>query len=403
VSTLDTIRRWLFPVLGPFGELPTHLNAIQQNHLASLNSLEGIIGSLVETAPPDQAFVGTGANELIETVENYLRSERILSGGGTSVLDEIEEAVTTYGEDLEEAAENLETQTGGAEGITAVFLILALADVLQAGLDIFTDAITAVLGVIMTALYFAALVAFGWALFEATQTLINKLSQIGSQPQPSLPPHQASQTPPYNSLTPEQEKLADKLHQVYGPLGLSLDDIRKIIEENPNLTEAQLRQLLAQYASVTRANPNLVKKYGALQVFLVFTALSAYDPAHKGNYPTRTPVADQDLSKRMEEAETLLGAAEAGDLPWPLTPSTDPRYEATDANNQKWDVKAWRSGMKPRFNVNKALTTIQDEVGKGENVLINDTYMSVKDRDDLNQAIKAAGLESHVIWWPVSP
>lgn len=227
---------------------------------------------------------------------------------------------------------------------------------------------------------------------------------------PKIPPKQATPTPvippvqgPQNSLTPAQEGLAKRLYTDYGHLGLSLDDIRAIIEDNPNLTEVQLRQLLAQYTNVIKANPNLVSKYGALAVFKVFIVLSSYDPAHGGNYATRIPIADRNLSKRVEEAETLLGAAEEGKIPWPLTPSTDHRYEATDGNGQKWDVKAWRSGMRPPFNANDALDAIKKEVSQGENVLINDKSLSSIDQRNLNQTIKNAGLEGNVLWWPDQP
>ncbi len=231
---------------------------------------------------------------------------------------------------------------------------------------------------------------------QQKSTTVPKIPSKQVAPTPMIPPVQG----PQNSLTPTQEDLAKRLYADYGSLGLSLDDIRAIIEDNPNLTEVQLRQLLAQYANVIKANPNLVNKYGALAVFKMFVALSSYDPAHGGNYATRTPVADRNLSKRVEEAGTLLGALEEGKIPWPLTPSTDSRYEASDGNGQKWDVKAWRSGMRPPFNVNDALDTIKKEASQGENVLINDTFLSGADHQSLNQAIKDAGLEGNVLWWP---
>lgn len=105
----------------------------------------------------------------------------------------------------------------------------------------------------------------------------------------------------------------------------------------------------------------------------------------------------------MEEAETLLGTAEAGDLPWPLTPSTDPTYEATDTSGQKWDVKAFRSGMKPPFNVNTALDAIKGEISVGENIIVNNAKLSASDATDLYRAIQGAGLSDHVKWWPTTP
>lgn len=218
-------------------------------------------------------------------------------------------------------------------------------------------------------------------------------------PTPTPPPA----TPPGSTFTPAQEDLANRLYTDYGSLGLSLSDIEKIIADNPNMVEAQIRQPLSQYADEIKKYPHLVSQNGSLTVFMMFISLSAYDPAHGGNYDTRTPVVDINLAKRMEEAETLLGATEAGDLSWPLTPSTDPAYEATDATGQKWDVKAFRSGVQPPFDVNTALTKIQVEVGNGESIIVNDANLSPSDVADLSRAIANAGLGDHVKWWPQPP
>src|SRR5579859_7783337 len=137
--------------------------------------------------------------------------------------------------------------------------------------------------------------------------------------------------------------MADRLYNDYGYLGLSLDDICDIIAAHPNLSEIQLRMLLDRYSDVMKNNPNLVTKYGAVAVFQEFIALAMYDSAHGGNYTTRKPSVARDLDKGMEEAVVELGVMEVGKVSWPITPSTDPKYEGTDPNGQRWDVKSPKS------------------------------------------------------------
>jgi hypothetical protein len=78
------------------------------------------------------------------------------------------------------------------------------------------------------------------------------------------------------------------------------------------------RIFVSKYLDVMKQNPNLVKQHGALAVFQVFVVLAAYDPAHGGNYATRTPVKERknspspttQLEKGIDEAEAELGVAE---------------------------------------------------------------------------------------------
>ncbi len=103
MSSLDILNRWLAPILGPFNQLPTHLNAMQQNHTDSVSNFQGLVASLVEAAPSGQQFSGMAAQNAIEAAGNYVQSERALAGvgGGTGLLERAEEAVTTYVADIE--------------------------------------------------------------------------------------------------------------------------------------------------------------------------------------------------------------------------------------------------------------------------------------------------------------
>jgi hypothetical protein len=135
---------------------------------------------------------------------------------------------------------------------------------------------------------------------------------------------------------------------------------------------------------------------------MVFVNLASFDAAKGGNYDKQIPVHG-DLSTGIEEAEAVLGVAENGGLPWPVKPSGHPGSEAIDANGQEWDVKSWRSGGRPPFDLNKALLKVKTEIAVKENVIVDIRQLSDKDAWDLYQAIKNAGLEDKVRWWPSQP
>lgn len=238
--------------------------------------------------------------------------------------------------------------------------------------------------------------------------VIRDAIQSHQNQQKSTPPPTNSKkvTGPENSLTPAQEGLAQKLYNDYKGSGLSLDDIRKIIEDNPNLTEAQLRELLNQYTKVISANPNLVKKYGALAVFKEFIALAAYDAAHGGNYALRQPVVNMpNLQPGIEEAMAEMGVMEDGQVPWPLTPSQDPTYDVLDPTGQKWDEKSYRS-VDTNGNPYNAANTAQKlgkDINKGEKIIFDDSQLTQQEIDDTYKELKSRGTDKDVIWWPTKP
>lgn len=237
-----------------------------------------------------------------------------------------------------------------------------------------------------------------WVLIKDATSDHNSKQRNTPTPTPGPPPK-----PPQANLSTEQEKIAQRLFQEYGHLGLSLDDIRDIIAKNPGLTEAQLRQLLDQYARVIAQHPNLVKRYGALAVFEAYIRLAAYDAA-KGDPNKNIPVKG-DLSTGLEEADALLGVAESNPdrLPWPVRVSDHPGSEAIDANGQEWDVKSPRSGMRPPFDLAKTIRDIAIELHGKTNVVINDSHMSDSDIQALAEAIRQKGWENNVLWWPKQP
>jgi hypothetical protein len=200
--------------------------------------------------------------------------------------------------------------------------------------------------------------------------------------------------------------MAKGLFNDYSHLGLSLKNIRALLAANPNLSETQLRRLLDRYSDVINNNPNLVRKYGALAVFQEFIALSAYDPAHGGNYAVRKPSVERQLRKGMEEAVAQLGVMETGKVPWPITPSTNTDYEGTDPTGQTWDVKAPRSTNpkgKVIFDTAKEVNKMKKDFDNNEKIIIDDRNITPEERKELYEQLKAHGNGSRVVWWPFTP
>ncbi len=208
------------------------------------------------------------------------------------------------------------------------------------------------------------------------------------------------------NLTADQESLARRLYATYGSSDLSLDDVRSLIGDNPNLTEDQLRQLLNQYSSVIAAHPNLVKQYGALAVFHEFVALAAYDAGHGGDYLLRKPVQNMpNVQPGMEEATAEMGTMENGEVPWPLTPSQATDYDATDPTGQKWDEKSYRS-VDTNGNAYDAANTVnklQKDFGKGEKIIFDDSRLTQREIDETYDNLKRNHQENDVVWWPTKP
>jgi len=397
VNARAILSDWFAPILHPFGGLSGHLNNVQQNHLYSLDTFQSLMAGLVAT-PELKGFSGPAATEAMQTLEEYLGTERALSSG-IGLLEEVGATTTTCLAEVDTAIETLAVAAEGEEVLLEVTAAVDVASVAQAGLDPFTDVPGIILTVIARALIIGALVTFGIAVYQAVKKWQGDVNQAGNKPV-THPPYLGSPGHgPQNSLTPAQEDVAQRLYTEFAHLGLSLDDIRKIIEENPGLTEDQLRELIGQYGKVIADNPNLVQKYGALQVFLVFISLAAYDGAHGGDYAKRIPITGS-LAGGIEESQSILGVLENGDIPWPVTPDPSGDAEIIDANGQAWDVKAFRS---QNFNLEKAALKLQIEFHSKENVILDTRWLSKEDAWKLYQKIASKGWSKNVRWWPTTP
>jgi len=408
MTPLEILEQWVEPLTGPLGDFLKETQVLATTHQNSVANFENLVADLTDAQAPD-AFVGDAATSMVELAQEYLASEYALSGTVGTLAGPLAEggaacatAVATIGEGVTTAA----SEAVEAEPLIQVTAVVDVAAAAQGELDPVNDVAEVGLTAITAIWIIGILVLLGAALFGAWWLWQNSMNDIASKPRPKLPRTPTAPVPPQAfHLTPQQEEMAKRLHADFGRTGLSLDDIREIIAENPNLTEAQLRALLAQYAKVVAANPNLVKQHGALAVFLLFIAVASYDAAKNGKYSTdpqqRVPVKGS-LATGIEEAEAVLGALESGQLTWPVRPSGHPGSEVVDSKGQEWDVKAWRSPLPS--DITKLLEKVRlRDIAPGEKIILDDRWLSDDDIKRLYQEIQKKGLGNKFIWWPKQP
>ncbi|HEY1349879.1 MAG TPA: hypothetical protein VGF67_09665 [Ktedonobacteraceae bacterium] len=259
MSVLDVVENWLSPITDPLKELPGHLDMMQQTHLNSLADFQSFMSDITVNAPPGEQWTGISAEEAAQWVQEYMACEQALSAPGAT-LDLVAVATNTAVSDVEVASETLAAAVADDTVITEVTAAVDVADVAQAGLDPVTDLAGLILTIVDIALYFSALAAFGWAIYQATQTLINALNQAGNQPRPKLPgqPVALSQT-------------AQKLAREYRQQGIDVDpqDIQDMLDRG--YTPDEIDQIIK----------NLQKLYGkagtrgALHTLLILGFTSA--------------------------------------------------------------------------------------------------------------------------------
>lgn len=448
---MDPINQFLVDhVITPLQQARYHLPAMDATHHACVQQFSQHVGQLFGPGGP---FTGAAAWTLSQAVNNYLDVEtRLTSGGLSQRLSDVMGACDTTAAFIQQQMDwyyslpwpdssssggiSLGTLLGGVGGISLddgisgllTALIAALAD----GSALAAVGIPLAIVAVGTAEYYAqnklqeanmvldALLAFSNTM-DQEETVqeqplpynvggggnggnsgngntgrfiaILVLSLLGAAGIVVL--SDVLTTTPVN-LTPEQEDLAQRLYADYRSSGLSLDDIRKIITDNPNLTEAQLRELLDQYSKVVKNHPKLVGLAGgSLELFSLFIQL-AYDPAKTSPGTV--------LSKGIHEAEIVLDLAEQKKLRWPIKRDPSGDAEVIDGNNQAWDIKGYVSGLKPPFDLAKALRSIKQEfdIAK-ENVILDVSRLSPKDARALYQAVQKAGWGSKIRWWPAPP
>jgi hypothetical protein len=121
----------------------------------------------------------------------------------------------------------------------------------------------------------------------------------------------------------------------------------------------------------------------------------AKDPAHGNKVEP----------KGLHEAVIGLALEKGKELDPPI--QRDPRPdggEFIDGKGQVWDVKSFRSGFPPNkggFDLQRDVDKIEAELNKGEGVIIDTTFLSQKDADDLRKAVEDKGWsDKQVKWYP---
>jgi hypothetical protein len=100
----------------------------------------------------------------------------------------------------------------------------------------------------------------------------------------------------------------------------------------------------------------------------------------------------------LEERTVALELEQAGKLARPIR--RGPRQtDYIDANKQTWDVKSYHSGVRPRFNIDKAIESLRKEINKGNRIMLNTSHLSPRDAAALREAVKLKGWDEKVLWW----
>ncbi|WP_429842743.1 hypothetical protein [Brevibacillus sp. FIR094] len=135
----------------------------------------------------------------------------------------------------------------------------------------------------------------------------------------------------------------------------------------------------------------------------------------KGTYHARTPDEYEDLARDPDhnfniddktriERQAGLELEVRGELTGPIV--RDPvtgRGEFIDGNGQVWDVKGFNSNYPPKkggFRLDKAMADIEDELSKGENVILDTTKLSQDHIEQLTNAISTMEWKGKIRWWP---
>ena len=182
------------------------------------------------------------------------------------------------------------------------------------------------------------------------------------------------------------------LHQVKArvdaTIGNVIDTLKKRLDEvlgrraNPDhVGPARKKNVHEQEVTVPRSREERLEEL-------------AKDPAHKG-------IVD---AKGRHEAEVGLTLEEKGQLKGPIT--RDPRPdggEFIDASGKVWDVKGFDSRWPPKkggFKLDRDIKKVEDELGKGENVILDKTHLSQEHYEQLRKAVEERGISDRIRWYP---
>jgi uncharacterized membrane protein YgcG len=119
----------------------------------------------------------------------------------------------------------------------------------------------------------------------------------------------------------------------------------------------------------------------------------AADPAHGGRIDPRSR-AEAEVGQGLEESGRVAG----------LRRDPTGAGEFIDSQGRTWDVKAFRSnvpaGARGGFTVDSAMSSIRREIMVGENVMVDTRHLSTEHVQELQEAVRSAGLDEQVLFWP---
>jgi hypothetical protein len=272
MNPLDILRGWFDPILTPLTEFRQQTAMLDTIHSDSVQQLDSLVTSLTQSG--SDAFTGEAADAFTSLTTAYVTTETSLSQGGVGVLSAAaklcEDAEGEMLVDIEQTAGQV-TEEGPLIEITGAIDVTTAA---QAGLDVPEDVVAGGATSITFAMI-AQLVVDLLGLIGVILWIWNtSMQMLGNQPLPKLPPTPHPITPPKTKQPPvgstqpnnqqlgeQEEQIAQQLSKEFGN-AVSIDDIREIIRNNPNLTKDQYRLLVENYRRTGKMPYNVLSVVG---------------------------------------------------------------------------------------------------------------------------------------------
>jgi hypothetical protein len=119
----------------------------------------------------------------------------------------------------------------------------------------------------------------------------------------------------------------------------------------------------------------------------------ARDPAHGG----------QIRPNGRQERDAAIMAWKTGLIKGPPTRSPDPRADFRDADGGDWDVKSFNSQYPTGFSLPKSADAVDEELNRGEHVIVNTENMSARDVAALKAEATRRGWGDKVVFVNANP
>jgi hypothetical protein len=257
MDALSVLERWVEPLTGPLGDFLKETQELATTHQNSVSTFRTLVADLTDVEAAD-AFVGDAATSMLGLSEEYIAAEFTLSGTAGALAGPIAEgaeacavAVASIGAGVATAAEEA-AEAGPLIEVTEVVTVAAAA---EGEMNPVADVAEVSLIAITAGWIIGILVTLCAALFAAWWLWRHSMDDIANKPRPSLPETPTPPAPPQAShLTEEQQEMVQRLAQEYG---VDPEDIARLLEYDPTLTEADLRKILDRYKNKKTQFPNV--------------------------------------------------------------------------------------------------------------------------------------------------